>query len=315
MACPALVGAAGPGTSAATFLQLGYGARPFGLGEAFVAVADDVAALHYNPAGLALPASPALAGDGRYELLLSQAMEIQGVSLSQMGLIRRPFGFSVTSLNVGGIERRDSETDQSEGSYGASDLALAASYARLVGDVGLGVTGRFIRSEIGGTSAMALAVDAGALTRLERWPVSLGASVANLGSKMRYIDESYPLPLTVRLGAAAGMTKRFPHAVSLELDLNRDSGPVFRLGAEYLGFGPFAMRAGFQTAGREQKDAVLGRALGSSASGLTGLYGFFMGLGVRTRYGNLDYALVPYGELGQAHRISLSLTFGKGGAR
>ncbi|MCX5797854.1 MAG: hypothetical protein NTY77_20380 [Elusimicrobia bacterium] len=43
---PCSAAAAGAGTSAATFLELGYGARPFGLGEAFAAVADDVAALH-----------------------------------------------------------------------------------------------------------------------------------------------------------------------------------------------------------------------------------------------------------------------------
>ncbi len=52
--------ASGPGTSAATFLELGFGARPLGLGEAYVAVADDVSALHYNPAGLAYAPSLSL---------------------------------------------------------------------------------------------------------------------------------------------------------------------------------------------------------------------------------------------------------------
>src|SRR5437867_5528229 len=41
------------GTSSATFLKIGVGARATGLGEAFVAVANDPSAVYWNPAGLA----------------------------------------------------------------------------------------------------------------------------------------------------------------------------------------------------------------------------------------------------------------------
>jgi len=44
--------AAGPGTTGATFLKLGVGSRPVAMGEAFVAVADDINALFWNPSGL-----------------------------------------------------------------------------------------------------------------------------------------------------------------------------------------------------------------------------------------------------------------------
>ena len=50
--------------------------------------------------------------------------------------------------------------------------------------------------------------------------------------------------------------------------------------------------------------------LGSSAPGLAEFYGMFMGVGFRTKYGNMDYTLLPYGELGNAHRFSFSLRFG-----
>jgi len=308
---------ADPGASAATFLELGFGARPLGLGEAFVAISDDVSALYYNPAGLALPASPGLSGgDGRkYELLMSHALQIQDVALSQVGFVTRPFGVSLTSLRVNGIERRSSETAEPEGKAGASDMALAVSGARQVAGFGFGATARFIRSELGGASANAFAMDFGVLRRLERFPVSVGAGVANLGTKVRFLDEAFPLPLIVRLGAAAGMTRSFPHALSLQADLPRDSGLILRLGAEYRGFGPFSLRAGFRTSTRAQRDAVLGKALGSTASGLSEFYGFFTGVGVRTRFGNLDYALIPFGELGQAHRVSFSFAFGGSGAK
>ncbi|MBI5242711.1 MAG: hypothetical protein HY922_03375, partial [Elusimicrobia bacterium] len=113
LACPA--SAAGPGTSAATFLSLGFGARPLALGESFVALADDASALHYNPAGLSLaqPASPQ--GRRPYELLLSHSLHIQDIRLTQMGFMRRPFGLSVTHLSLRGIERRTSETAEPDG--------------------------------------------------------------------------------------------------------------------------------------------------------------------------------------------------------
>src|SRR5690242_3299611 len=46
--------ASGPGTTGADFLKIGLGARAMGMGEAYVAQADDVSSLYWNPAGLAL---------------------------------------------------------------------------------------------------------------------------------------------------------------------------------------------------------------------------------------------------------------------
>jgi len=79
---------------------------------------------------------------------------------------------------------------------------------------------------------------------------------------------------------------------------------------EYLGFGPFALRAGYRTYSSSQRSAALGKALGSDGPGLSEFYGMFMGVGFRTKLGTMDYTLLPYGELGNAHRFSLSLKFG-----
>ena len=303
------VDAAGPGTSAATFLTLGFGARPLALGESFVALADDVSALHYNPAGLAFSPVDRF-GPRPYEMLFSHALHIQDIKMTQAGFLRRPLGMSVTHLTLGGIERRTSETAAPEGHFGASDLSLAVSYGRKWEETGFGATGKLIRQQIGEYSATAYAVDLGALRRLERWPVSIGAGLVNLGTPVRFIERSAPLPLSWRVGAAYGMSKSFPHILSSQVDFPRDNAPVFRMGLEYAGFGPFALRAGYRTTSHTQKDAVLGRALGSSASGVAEFYGMFMGVGFRSRTGSLDYTVLPYGELGSAHRFSFSLRFG-----
>lgn len=304
---------AGPGTSAATFLNLGFGARPLALGEAFVAVADDASAMHYNPAGLGFGAGAASRqGLRRYEMLASHAMHIQDIRLSQFGFAARPWGMSLTHLSLDGIERRTSETAQPEGRFGASDMMLGVSYGKRLTEwgVGVGMTGKFIRQSIGEYSASAYAADVGALYRFAGSPVSVGASLTNLGTKVRFIEQGYPLPLTVRLGAAYGMTARFPHALTAQVDLPRDNAPALRLGMEYLGFGPFALRAGYRTTTAAQRTAALGKALGSEAPGLAEFYGMFMGAGFRSKFGSMDYTLLPYGELGNAHRFSFNVRFG-----
>lgn len=311
MAAASSADAGSAGTSAATFLQLGFGARPIGFGEAFVPVANDASALYYNPAGLAYPGiADEKSSAGAYQVLASQALLTEGVRMTQVGLLNRPFGLSLTHLSLGGIEQRTTETAEPEAIAGASGLAIGASYARKVEGVALGVTGKYIRESIAQYSASAFAVDLGALYRFESRPVSVGLDIANLGTQIRYVDQSYPLPMIVRLGAAYGLTRDFPHALVLQLDKPYGEDVNARLGFEYRGFGPIALRAGYRTYSGAQRSAAMGKSLGSTASGLADFYGMTMGAGLRTPYGDLDYALVPSGELGTAHRISYTFNFG-----
>lgn len=302
--------AAGAGTSAAPFLKLGFGARPMGMGEAFVALADDASALYYNPAGIAFPwASPEARAPRNWEILVAHSLHVQDVRISQLGLLRRPFGLSLTYLSLNDIEGRTSESDAPDNTFGASDLALGLSYARSFGGLGLGVTAKYVQEKISTYSSDTFTADLGGLYRLRRWPLSFGASIANLGGQIRFIDQAAPLPTTLRLGVSGGLTPKFPAALNFQIDLPRDDSFVYRFGMEYQGFGPFSLRAGYMAASASQRDAVLGRALGSSSTGLSELFGFFMGVGFRFRQGSLDYALVPYGELGNAHRFSIGLRF------
>ena len=303
--------AAGPGTSAAEFLQMGYGARPIGFGEAFVPVANDVSALYYNPAGLAYPAlSDSKSSAGPYEILTAQSLLVQDINMTQLGFVTRPFGVSMTYLSLGKIEQRTTETATPDSTGGASDMALGFSYAHKFGGTGVGVTGKYIREAILNYSASAFALDVGVLHHFESQPLSFGADLSNLGSPIRFIDQSYPLPTTLSFGAAYGLTKDFPHALVAQIDLPSNGSPDLRLGVEYRGFGPIALRAGYRTYPADQRTAALGTTLGSTASGITDFYGMSLGAGLRTKLGDIDFAMIPYGELGTAYRMSYSCNFG-----
>lgn len=312
--------AAGPGTSAATFLKLGFGARALALGETFVALADDPSALHYNPAGLAFPQSGAMHAaqrggpssvPARYELLVSHALHIQDMRLSQFALMKRPFGVSMTYLSIGGLERRTSETAEPEGTFGASDFAFGISYGRMLSNTGVGATIKIISQTIDNKTANAFSMDLGVMQpfTIRGLPFTLGGAVSNIGTKVKFRDEGYPLPLIFRAGLGTSFSKTFPANIGVQVDFPRDSSPVGRIGMEYLGFGPFALRAGYMTASSSQREAVLGKALGSSSSGLSDFFGVFMGMGFRFKKTSLDYSLLPYGELGSAHRFSVGMKF------
>jgi len=285
-------------SSAAQFLKLGFGARALGMAEAFAAVADDGSALYYNPAGLE-------GEDQGKEFAFSHALHVQNTAVSQIGFMRRPYSFAVTYFSAGQLEGRNDQGDLT-GNFSARDLALSGGRGFKIGPLSAGVSGKFISQRIKSSGASAFASDFGLLYRFSGAPYSVGASVANLGTKVKFDEESFPLPLAFRVGASASFTKVL---LALQADFPNDSGAILRAGAEYRGIPGLALRAGYRTSPSKQRDAILGTGLGGSASGLSAMYGFFAGLGFAYADFKLDYALLPYGELGNAHRFSLGVKF------
>ncbi|HNW44004.1 MAG TPA: PorV/PorQ family protein [Elusimicrobiales bacterium] len=288
-------------SSSAQFLNLGFGARALGMGEAFTAVADDVSALYYNPAGLAGEAG------GRTEMAFSHAWHVQDTSISQVGLVRRPYAYAVTYFSAGQLEGRN-DLGVANGNFTANDAALAASRGFTLGPLQAGVSGRFISQRIKSSGATSLAADLGVLYRFEGTPYSAGAALVNLGTKVTFKDESYPLPMKLRAGAAAAF-KAQKLLLALDTEFPNDAPALLRLGAEYRGIEPLAFRLGYRTTTGRQSDAILGSGFGDSSSGVSGMYGFFAGFGFKYADFNLDYALLPYGDLGSAHRFSLGVSF------
>ncbi len=144
-----------------------------------------------------------------------------------------------------------------------------------------------------GASAMAWAGDAGLLKIYERWHFGLSAS--NFGSHMKLGSTAFNLPLTLRAGVSSAVTERI--LISADAVKAGESGAAGAFGAEAeLPSGPheaFYLRACYRT----------GRSSNAGS-------GFSAGLGLRGRDLRLDYAFVPYGDLGDAHRVTIALSFG-----
>jgi hypothetical protein len=179
------------GTSSGTFLRIGLGARAVGLGEAFVAVANDPSAIYWNPAGLAsLQRSEILLthvewpADIRYEHIV-YVMPVRkfGGSLGfQFGVLATEID-ETTELNPFGTGR----------SFFYSDLVAGISYARRWTDkllVGGGVkyVHEDLGTDVGGPSTQAFLIDIGSIYYLGYGSVRIATALSNFGSEMRPSD-------------------------------------------------------------------------------------------------------------------------------
>jgi len=281
------------GGSAARFLLLGPGARPAAMGNAFTAVADDVHSLYWNPAGLA--------SCNRGAVQLMHGEWFADIDYDYLGYVHQHqlFGGRVGanlamvdygSINVTQINGQTAITGL--GTASARDFALGISYGHSAELVDYGITLKYIEERLESYKAVAFAMDLG--VKLNNPPgenFELAATVMNLGTKMRYIRESDDLPLTFKLGASF-RPARGKLLLASDLVFTNDDKLNCGLGAEYQIAEMFALRLGYNT----ENDA---------GSGITAGLGFDSGRGLI-----VDYACVPYGELGSTHRISLDYEFG-----
>jgi hypothetical protein len=286
-------GAQAAGTSGAAFLKVAAGARPSALGEAYTALADDVNAVAWNPAGLTGVTSPQFTATQGQMLQEFDQSFVAGAYPFPWGTL----GFGVTSLSVDGIEKRAADTDAADGTFGAEDTAYNLSYARRFGEnLSAGVSVVYLRQALDGRSASAMGGNLGLQWVTPHRPLTVGLALRHLGTKVKFDQEGDPLPMTPSLGAA------WRHGrLNLTADVRqpRDEDVSFGGGAEFLQPLPslemsVAVRGGYNSAATDVTE---------------GMSGVSAGFGVTWRQWGFDMAWAPYGALGQTFRYALIVKF------
>ena len=299
LALPAGAYASGAGTTAAPFLKVAMSPRAVAMGGAFGALADDSGAVFVNPAGLAQFETREAAVD--FSTYLQDA-KMGNISYAGTAGGNR-FGFGATFMTVGGLEKRglnDAVGAVPElGSFSASDMAFTLAYAKReimpeslpLLDGGFAV--KFIRSSIDSKNAFAAAVDAGVIYRAAP-KVNISLAVQNLGTEMKFDSESDPLPVNIRAGALY----RASENLNLVAEVNeylQDEKFYPAVGAEYWFRKAFALRGGYK--------------FGYDTSNLGSEVGLSLGFGVKVSGLGVDYAFLPFGDLGSIHRFGFWLQF------
>lgn len=277
------------GAEAFDFLRLDANARAVGMGGAYTALATDSNALLYNPAGLARVRVS--------EATFMHNQHAQGVSQQYIGAaLKNGFGLQFNYATLGDVPRTTLSDPGGTGSrLNVSDTSLGAGYGReLTRDLSVGAGAKYFTESLGELSVSGYALDVGGLYRMpDVKGLTFGASLLNLGPAVRFASAAEKLPTTLRVGTA--YEKKLPHNdVTVAFDLTKSVLDKVRLGfgAETLINEQFAVRAGFTT----RQEAGLG---------------LVFGLGWTGPKVGADYALVPMGDLGNAHRISFTLRWGR----
>ena len=272
------------GEAGAQFLKIGIGAKAGAMGDAFVALADDPSAIYWNPAGLTNAQTP-------------QVQATYGIWFEDMGhhsfCAVYPAGWGwiggLLCYSPSGDLPLVSEDLEQSGEYDASDLCGVVSYAWKMGDnASYGCAMKIVQCSIEEESASAFAVDAGFIYRVPQFTgLSIGGSIQNVGTELKFIQDGDPLPVTLRGGLAF---RKSDFVATLDVSSPRDNDASLHVGAEYTLLRTLALRAGFMTR-PEMESATT------------------FGLGVTWRQFEVSYAYMPFEELESTHRISADVVF------
>ena len=262
-------------------------ARAAAMGSAFVAVADDASALLWNPAGLG--------GLSDGEVSFHHQSWIAGTRLENL-LLALPLGragalgLSARTIDYGTFGGRSSSGDVTP-DYSAQWFGLGGGWGKKWGKFSAGLGLEASQQNLGGKAYTSFSSDGGVL--LETLPgLTLGAAFTRMGKAT-----AGPEPSAFQMGAA--WRKDFRRGWNLLLacsgSLERSGLNGFQAGTEMVYKDRYALRVGYQFSGTDNQ--------------VQGLQGLTAGAGYRWRSLALDYAFVPYGDLGNSQRLSLTYRF------
>lgn len=234
------------GEAAVPFLLLAPDSRAGGVGESGTGLADNSAAIFWNPAGIAFQTGteisithsnwlPQFKLDLFYDYLTFRQYikELDGSVTA-----------SITYMNFGEFVRTG-ETDPTPlGTFRSFDAALTLGYATKVHqDWGLGFNFRIIHSRLSDVSvgqekgkgvATSVSFDIGAMWRPKTLylpftdidignQLSIGMNLSNLGPKIYYIDKAQadPIPTNFRLGFAYRIFNDEFNSLTYTLDFSK----------------------------------------------------------------------------------------------
>ncbi|MBI4346828.1 MAG: PorV/PorQ family protein [Elusimicrobia bacterium] len=318
----ALILAAGPawageeGTTALPLLEMQQGARPTGMAGAFTAVADDINAIWWNPAGMARSKMTELTFA---HTLFVEDLKTEYFAMSRpLPALKGTVGGSISYMTVPGIEGYDS-TGRSVGNLTANSYAASLGYAGFLipGELSFGFNGKYLGQTLTTQKGSGLAVDLGIQYRKEK--LGGGVAVQNVGPSFKIGNDTNPLPTTIRAGLAYHFNPIF--LTALDISKGRGSTALPHLGAEFRLTPNFHLRGGWQK--QENLGNGAGMSFGFSLMGALGgsLVGGDNWGGEGTPWwekataaaaglvGSFDYSFMSLGDLNDVHRLSLTLKF------
>jgi hypothetical protein len=307
------------GGSGAQFLAFSGGCRSVALGGAYVALAEGIDAVYYNPAGLAtLDVSTFAFNHG--ELFADMNLENVAFATPGLGGVVSISGVAFLSGSMKRTTFEDQEGVSGE-TFSANDFAFGLSYARMMTDkFTAGMTLKFLNQNIDRVGANGWAFDLGGTYAVGVGDLKLGFAIRNFGPDMAYsgedldfdtglpdypeVDEDipatyksedYPLPLIFQLGITYDLLSSEASRLTAVLDgvHPNDQDETFVAGLEYGFNDSYFARVGYN--GRENMGMTAG--LGARAALTAGVMA------------SVDYSYEDHEFLDAIQRFSLTISY------
>lgn len=304
---------------AGEFMAIGVGGRPLAMGGAFVAVANDITAGYYNPAGLAQVNYPqiSLMHDERFGNLVNYDYAAVAIPWDT----DMSFALSVMRLGIDGIpDTRNAlidingngkidDNDRLDYSkiteFSNQDWAFYLSFAKIHSDnFYYGANIKILRRDIGEYGATGVGFDVGAMY-LPFENFSVGANIQDITTTLVAWNTGLNelISPTAKIGAAYGLhILNGTFTPALDFDVRFEN----RRYASTFHFGPvsFDMHAGFEFNYNN---------LFSVRAGYNDVKQFTVGAGIKLPKLNIDYSFARFNvaeidRLPDTHRISIILT-------
>jgi hypothetical protein len=270
----------------------GASARAQGMGSAFVGVADDSSALFWNPAGLgSLPYTELALHHDSWLAGILEETAVLGMPMGDLG----GFGASLSYVDYGSLPGYDANGSGTS-DYSADRYGIGVGWGKqILPELSAGASLKGSMQSVAGSNYSDIAADLGLLW-LPIQDLRVGLAYSNLGTQVA----NYGLTSDLSLGA------------SYNLKLISSNQLLVSVSGIFEPQGVNSLQAGAEDIIRSFLALRVGYDLALADTEIVGLTGLSAGLGLKLDGFSLDYAFIPYGDLGVTNRISLGYGFGQG---
>lgn len=284
-----------PGSTDGQFLKIGVGARAAGMGDAFLAAAEGAEATYYNVSALPwIKGIDVAFNHTSWFASINHEFAAATYNAGDFGT----FGLSMTALYTDEMKVRTPLQPEGTGeTFYAGNYRFGLSYARFLTDrVTFGLTASYLSMTLFKEfTADAIALDIAVMYVSDFRGFRFALAIANFGSNIQYVNESYPLPTNFQFGMAMNAIDGDDHKflVSFTAVKPNEGEPQAQIGGEWNFQRTFFLRGGY----RLNYSTATYSAGGGVAFNVSGI-------GMRA-----DYAFSNYTTLGGTHRIGVGFTF------
>lgn len=293
------------GISTAQFLKIGVGGRATAMGDAFIAVANDVSSLYWNPAGLVL--------SEKNEIIFSHNTWVIDINHEFLGGSYHLSSNDVIGIALSSLHMEDMAVTTEVNPFGTGeyfsfgDFSIAATYSRrMTEQFSFGATVRYFEETLDKLKMRGVLVDLGTFYWTGLGTTRFAVTISNFGNELSPDGkvvlfggrenekwQSFSPPTMFRIGFAFEPYETEEHRITTSIQLNHpnDNSENVSTGFEYSWNNMFFVRGGYKF-NVEEQDLTFGAGVNMDLD-----FAAF----------TLDYSFVNFERLGSAHRFSIIL--------